>query len=348
MTNVFMGISLHAIGGIAAATCFLPQRYAPKWQYQTYWLLFCFFAWVVAPITVAAITIPNLMQVIEHSPTNAIIKATIYGAIYGFGGMAFGVAIKFIGFSLTYSIAIGISAVVGTVIPAAIAGTLIEGFSSQAGLIVLTGFICSLLGVAICGKAGLLKDKEGNKNNKNTDMNRGLVLASIAGVLSGVFGLALSAGEEISQTAAHFGSTNFKGYATYIFAMGGAFITNLIWWGTVHFKERTWKEYLGKTTQKETTNKSMLPRYYFIALLSGILWYGQFFFYGLGHIRMGDFEFISWGIHMAMLIFFSFGVGFLLKEWQGLNRNTLNTLYLGLSILLLSFIFISYGSWLGA
>mgnify|MGYP000571275933 CR=1 FL=1 len=160
MPSVFMGISLHAIGGVAAATCFLPQRYASKWQYQTYWLLFCFFAWLVTPIVVANITIPNLLQVIMQSPTSSIVNTTLYGAIYGFGGMAFGVAIRYIGFSLTYSIAIGISAVVGTVIPAAIAGTLIEGFSSPAGLIVLAGFIISLLGVAICGKAGLLKDKE--------------------------------------------------------------------------------------------------------------------------------------------------------------------------------------------
>ena len=348
MTNVLMGISLHAIGGIAAASCFLPQRYAPKWKFQTYWLLFCFFAWLIIPITVAAIVVPDFIEIIAQSPTSSIVNTTLYGAIYGFGGMAFGVAIRFIGFSLTYTVAIGISAVVGTVIPAVIAGTLIEGFSSNAGLIVLAGFITSLLGVAICGKAGLLKDKDKEETQDNTNMKKGLILASVAGVLSGVFGLALSAGDEITQTAASFGAVNFKGYVTYIFAMGGAFLTNAVWWSIVHFKQNTWQEYLGVMPESNTVNKSMLPKYYIIALISGLLWYGQFFFYGLGHIRMGDFEFISWGIHMSMLIFFSFGVGFLLKEWQGLSSRTLNTLYLGLFILLLSFCLITYGSWLGA
>ena len=348
MSSIFMGISLHAIGGVAAATCFLPQRYASKWQYQTYWLLFCFFAWLVTPIVVASILIPNLQQVIMQSPTSSIVSTTVYGAIYGFGGMAFGVAIRSIGFSLTYSIAIGISAVVGTVLPAAIEGTLIEGFSSTAGLIVLAGFIISLLGVAICGKAGILKDKENSEGNNNVDMKKGLILASSAGVLSGAFGLALSSGNPISETAASLGSTEFKGYATYIFAMGGAFITNFVWWSVVHFKQNTWKEYIGLMSPSDQKNKSILPKYYLIALLSGLLWYGQFFFYGLGHNRMGNFEFISWGIHMAMLIFFSFAVGFLLKEWQGLSSKTLRTLYFGLTILLLSFGFISYGSWLGS
>ena len=348
MPSVFMGISLHAIGGVAAATCFLPQRYASKWQYQTYWLLFCFFAWLLIPIVVASLLIPNLLQVIMEAPTSSIVSTTLYGAIYGFGGMAFGVAIRSIGFSLTYSIAIGISAVVGTVLPAAIAGTLIEGFSSPAGLIVLAGFIISLVGVAICGKAGILKDKENSEGNNSVDMKKGLILASAAGVLSGAFGLALSSGNPISETAAGLGSTEFSGYATYIFAMGGAFITNFVWWSVVHFKQNTWKEYFGSMSQGNQKNKSILPKYYLIALLSGLLWYGQFFFYGLGHNRMGNFEFISWGIHMAMLIFFSFAVGFILKEWQGLSTKTLRTLYFGLSILLLSFGFISYGSWLGS
>ena len=37
-------------------------------------------------------------------------------------------------------------------------------------------------------------------------------------------------------------------------------------------------------------------------MLTGTLWYGQFFFYNLGHVRMGDYEFTSWAIHMIMLV----------------------------------------------
>ena len=39
--------------------------------------------------------------------------ASRYPALYGFGGMSFGLAIKHVGYSLTYTISIGISAVVG-------------------------------------------------------------------------------------------------------------------------------------------------------------------------------------------------------------------------------------------
>ena len=127
--------------------------------------------------------------------------------------------------------------------------------------------------------------------------------------------------------------------------MGGAFITNLIWWSIVHFKNKTWKEYV--TLPPSKTKSGSLPSHYLFAILAGILWYLQFFFYGLGHVRMGDYQFISWGIHMAMLIFFSFGIGLILKEWKGLSSKTISVLSLGLLILLTSFALITYGSFVG-
>jgi L-rhamnose-H+ transport protein len=62
---------------------------------------------------------------------------------------------------------------------------------------------------------------------------------------------------------------------------------------------------------------------------------------------MGDFAFMSWGIHMTMLVFFSFGIGYVFKEWRNLSRKTTGTLYWGLVTLLASFAVITYGSWVG-
>ncbi len=61
-------------------------------------------------------------------------NATLLGMVYGFGGMAFGYAIKNIGYSLTYTISIGLSAVLGTIIPLLIHGTLVEHFSKPGGM----------------------------------------------------------------------------------------------------------------------------------------------------------------------------------------------------------------------
>ena len=58
-----------------------------------------------------------------------------------------------------------------------------------------------------------------------------------------------------------------------------------------------------------------LPANYLLAFLTGTLWYGQFFFYNLGHVRLGkDYAFSSWAIHMIMLVLISNTVAVLFKS----------------------------------
>ena len=349
ITNVFLGIGLHAVGGIAAAACYVPQKGTGGWSYQSYWLLFCISGWLLIPVGVALVTVPDILRVLSEVPFEAIVNTTVLGAIYGFGGMAFALGIRHIGFSLTYAIAIGISAVLGTVIPAVLAGSLIDGFRQPGGITVLAGFLISMAGVTLCGLAGLRKERElktrQTAGSNEFNIKKGLILVVLAGVLSAVFGLSLSAGDPIDEVVTRHGVSNFQGHLKYVFAMGGAFLTNLVWWGVVHARAGTFREYLELPPDSKANGG--LPMHYFFGILSGLLWYGQFFFYGLGHIRMGEFAFVSWGIHMTMLIFFSFGIGYLFREWQDLSQRTTGTLYLGLVTLLASFAVITLGSWAG-
>ena len=82
-------------------------------------------------------------------------------------------------------------------------------------------------------------------------------------------------------------------------------------------------------------------------LIAGSLWYTQFFFYGLGHVRMGSFMFASWVLHMSMLIFFSYIIGVIMKEWKNVSKKTYMTLIVALFVLVMAFLLISYGSYIG-
>lgn len=348
-STIFMGIGLHALGGISAATCYISQKGAPKWSWQTYWIVTCLMAWFLMPLIVSAITVPELMSVLRETPPAVVLKISLLGAAYGFGGMAFAVAIRHIGFSLTYAIAIGISAVFGTVVPAMLNGTLISNFQKPGGLVVLAGFIVSVVGVAVCGKAGFMKEgelgeqKETESNAPKFDMKKGLGLVILAGVLSGIFGVAVAGGTEIDVIAmAHGAKEGFAGYAKYIFITGGTLVINLIWWGVVCVRKKTLREFV-----HHEEGRGKLALYYLMGIIAGALWFGQFIFYEQGHVRMGDFMFISWGIHMAMLVFFSFGVGLIFKEWNACNRKTIGVLLVGLLVLVSSFGLITYGSYIG-
>jgi len=347
LPSVLSGIILHAAGGVSASTCYLPFQKIRKWSWNSYWLIQATFAWLVFPIIVGYLTVPNLWQVFMKSPSDVLLQAFILGAIYGFGGMAFGYAIKYIGFSLTYTISIGLSAVLGTIVPLIIHGTLIEQFSKTGGTIVFIGMLFSLFGVFLCGLAGRRKEKdlkETNKLNvKNFNLRKGLLLAIFAGVFSAIFGVSLELGAPVAEIANEYGAGHFEGNANLLLSTTGTFVTNFVWFIVLGIRQKTLKELVSiKPLGYKSWSLNLL-----LSVLSGSLWYFQFFFYGLGHVRMGNFKFASWAIHMAMLIFFSYIVGVLMKEWKNVSKKTYTLLITGLVVLIISFIIITYGSHLG-
>jgi L-rhamnose-H+ transport protein len=344
--NPIIGTGLHAIGGISAASCYLPNTQTRRWSWGTFWLVQALFAWIIMPIIVGWLTVPGFFQILADAPSKPFWIAFLLGAVYGFGGMSFGKAINHIGYSLTYTLAIGISAVLGTIFPLLIFGGLGNFFVKPGGGIVLSGMILSILGVVICGWAGFKKEKDLNTSNVGKagfNMTIGLLLTIVAGVLSGVFNLSLEYGQPIADMAAQNGAGNFQGNAKMIISTSGCFIFNLIWFVVAGIRNRTLNEFL---PQKGLSAKTIFHNWIWSAL-AGSLWCFQFFFYGLGHVKMGNFQFASWVLHMSMLIFFSYIVGVLMKEWKSVRSKTYIILVAGLLILIASFCITSYGSYIG-
>ena len=343
--NPILGTSLHAIGGISASTCYVPFQKVKQWSWETYWLVQAFFAWLIMPVIIGVFTVPELVTVLKESPSNVKWGAFLLGAAYGFGGMSFGYAIRYIGYSLTYTIAIGLSAILGTIVPLMLNGTLIEHFQKPGGMILLGGMVVAVIGVAGCGWAGYKKEndldrQEGSAGKIRFNMSRGLVLTIIAGVLSAVFGISLEIGQPISDVAASYGAGHYEGNAKIILSTTGCMVTNFIWFVVLGIKKGTLRELRfnnGLPAGRTLSN-------YFLAILSGCLWFMQFFFYGIAHVRMGVFQFASWVIHMSMLIFFSYVVGLILREWKQVSRETYAVLIVALIVLISSFIIMTWGS----
>ncbi len=344
--NPIIGTGLHAIGGISAASCYLPNTQTRRWSWGTFWLVQSLFAWVIMPLIIGWLTVPGFFNILIHAPAKPFWMAFLLGGLYGFGGMSFGKAINYIGYSLTYTLAIGISAVIGTLLPLMIFGGLDNFFTKPGGGIVLTGMLLSIAGVVVCGLAGFKKEKDLNAANlgkAGVNMTVGLLLTIVAGVLSGVFNLSLEYGKPIADMAAANGAGYFEGNAKMVISTSGCFVVNVVWFLITGIKDGTLKEFL----PQEGLPGKVIFRNWLWSAFAGTLWCFQFFFYGLGHVKMGSFQFASWVLHMSMLIFFSYIVGVLMKEWKNVKFQTYLILVIGLVTLITSFCITSYGSYIG-
>lgn len=334
------GLLYHTVGASSAALCYTPQKKVKGWSWQTYWLSQAFVCWFLLPVLVAWFTIPQLGQVLKEAPAAAMRDSFLLGMAYGIGGTAFGMAIRYVGFSLTYAISVGISCVLGTLLPPWVNGTLGELLNGNGGNLLISGIVMGAIGISLCGWAGRNKERDiaaGATKDTSFSLAKGLPLCLLAGVLSALYGFSIAKGKPIADIAAVHGAGEFRTNVIYIFSNTGAFVTTLLYCLYLHTRGKTFSEF-------GTTNKQgSLALNYGMATLTGLLWYGQFFFYGLGTVRISK-EYTSWALHMILLVILSSLIGVLMKEWKGTQRRTVLMLVLALLVLVIAVLLIMYGN----
>jgi len=366
--NPFLGVILHAIGGLAAGSFYIPFKKVQKWAWESYWLVGGVFSWIVAPWIAASITCPDLVSVLRSAPPSNLLWTYLFGVLWGIGGLTFGLSMRYLGMSLGYALSLGFCAMFGTMIPALCDGKFVDAlmagagssellgivganfrgnFTSTSGLIVLGGILVCLVGIAVCGRAGMRKEREVSADQKKATISefsfvKGVWVAVFAGVMSSSMALAFAAGKPIAEHAVKNGSADlFKNFPVLIVALAGGFTTNFVWCVLLNLKNRSAGNYV-------SGNGASLLANYFFSALAGITWYLQFFFYGMGTTRMGRYDFSSWTIHMAFIIVFSNLWGIYFREWKGSSKRTHWVVFSGILVLVASTIVVGVGNYVAA
>jgi L-rhamnose-H+ transport protein len=228
--SLSLGVSFHAAGALLSANCYSPQKYVRRWSWEIYWMTQAAWCWLLWPIIGAVATIPRLEQVLNEAPKGPMLLSFVLGIAYGVGGTAFNLSIRHIGFSLTYSIAVGLSSILGTLIPPLIRGQIGEILAKAGAGWVFTGVAAGALGIALCGIAGRFKEREMESNaGQQFSLGKGLLLSLLAGALSAVYGFSLEVAAPIVNLAEQHGAGIWKGNVAYLFSNTGAFITALLY-----------------------------------------------------------------------------------------------------------------------
>lgn len=345
--NPLLGVGLHSVGALLSANCYAPQKGLRRWSWETFWITQAAWCWLLWPIIGAIATIPDLWQVLREAPKLPMLLSFLMSLAYGVGGTAFNISIRYIGFSLTYSIAVGLSSVLGTLVPPLVRGTMGEILSRPGAGLVMAGVAAGALGIAMCGMAGRFKEQdldqaEGSHGGFN--LTKGLLLSLVAGVLSAVYGFALEVAAPVIEVAEQHGAGHWKGNVAYLFANTGAFITASLYSLYLARKNRSLRELVQLPAD---STEGTLAANYLLAFLTGTLWYGQFFFYNLGHVRMGTYAFSSWAIHMIMLVLFSNLLAVLFREWRHCQPRTKFAINLSLAVLVTAVLLLTYGNYVG-
>jgi L-rhamnose-H+ transport protein len=376
--NPLIGVVYHWIGGFASATNFIPFRRIRRWSWEIYWIVQGVAAWLFAPLLIASIFVPDVFAILRASPPRAIGFAVLWGALWGVGGLTFGLSVRYLGIALGYAISLGLCTAFGTIIPPIYSGAIHGILRDPSGRIVLLGVGVCLLAVVVNGFAGWSKEREVNaaelleSGEREFSLWRGISVAVFAGIMSAFFNFGLTAGAPIAAVARqHLVAQGrldlWQNLPVLVVVLWGGFATNLVWSAALILRRRSGAQFLGQPginpmragnlsgqtltdiDPRELTQRitpSVLAANYFYAALAGVIWYFQFFFYSLGQTKMGKYDFSSWTLHMASIIIFATLWGLALKEWIGTSLRTRLLVGAGLALLIGSTLIVGYGNYL--
>ena len=336
--EIFIGLLIIALGSFGQSSSYVPINRVREWSWENFWMVQGIFAWLLFPLLGALIAVPEGSSLFALLGHGGALRAIVYGALWGIGGLTFGLSMRYLGVALGQSISLGTCSAFGTLLPALFAGTdLLHG----PGLILLVGVGITLAGIAVIGYAGSLRaatmsDEEKRAAIRDFALTKGLVVALLAGVMSACFALGLDAGAPIKAAAAAQGvDPLFAGLPVILLVTTGGFVTNAAYCLYQNVRNHTAGEYL-------RVSRSTLVNNLLFCALAGVLWYSQFFGLETGKSFLSGSPVLtafSWSILMSLNVLFSNLWGLLLKEWKGSSARTLATLTAGLVLLLFSIFF---------
>jgi L-rhamnose-H+ transport protein len=347
--GIILGVIFHFLGGFASGSFYMAFKKVKGWAWETYWLVGGLFSWLIVPPLAAALTLPGFSEIIANTDTSTIFWTYIMGLLWGIGGLTYGLGIRYLGMSLGNSVILGYCAAFGSLIPPIYYNyygqvgkvTFSDMLATTGGQLVLLGVLVCLLGIFICGRAGMLKEKDLPIEQKKQSIAefslvKGLVVATISGILSACFNFGIEAGKPMAEAAVRAGyNPLFQNNVSYVVLLWGGLTTNFLWCLGLHFQNKTFGDY--------TNGQVNLSKNYLFSALAGTTWFLQFFFYGMGESKLGNGA-SSWILHMAFIILVSNTWGILLNEWKGVSAKTKTTVTLGILTIIASVLLVGYGN----
>lgn len=340
--NPMIGSLIFALGGLAGAVFAVPFRKIKNVQYESYWLFYALAGLLVFPLILGLATCPACFKVIGGAKPAVLAQCIGFGALWGLGGLTWGLMIRYLGIGLGLAIGCGLCSATGTLIPPIVTGHAGDLVKDAGACTVLAGVVGSLLGIALVGLAGKFKEGELTEEQKKAavaefDFKKGMLVALFSGIASAGMNFGLQSGGTLEAAAREAGTpAAWCGMPVLMVVLWGGLIVNVAWCLWQNKKNGSFGDY----------GKMFGGNFAAIVLagLAGVIWACQFACQKVGEPQMGDLKYIGFAVVMGSSIFFSSLLGLFMGEWKGTGAKTKGALALGILVLLVSFCVISYGS----
>lgn len=339
MTDHFwLGMAIIFLSGLFNGSFPVPMKYNRSWRWENTWLLFSLGALLVLPWLLALAFTPKLAEVYHTTSRQALFYPLLFGLLWGFAQVTFGLGINAVGMALAFAVVMGLACLFGSLVPLLVLhpGDLLV----PRGLLLLASMPLLFLGLTYCGLAGSRRDKEKASPDRPGSAARTSFLAGLViCVFTGVFGANLNlgfafSGDLIPRSQSLGANAVTATYPVWAIVLAAGFIPNLLYCSYLLSRNQTWPRFWYKSSGREAA----------LGIAMALLWLAGIVCYGIGATLVGKYgTSLGFALFMAVSILTSNLLGIWMGEWKDISRRTANQLALGVGIVLISVIVLNLG-----
>ncbi len=324
------------LAGALNGTFAVPLKTARTWKFHHIWTVHSLLAMCVLPWFYAFLTVPHWKATLSAVPASGWLGLVGWGVLFGIASLLYGVAVDLLGIALGFAIQLGLSIVLGSLLPLFWA----RAFQLRTGRdwLFLAGLAVMVAGVVLCAQAGGSKTQAGPAASTGARFRKGLIIALIGGVLAPTLNFGIQYGTSLLARVGEMpGSARFPlpiYLAWAVFLSASALVQAGFCFGQV-IRGRQAGAWTSPGARRDALQ----------VLGMSTVWIASVFLYGRSAFALGRLgNSFGWPIFIALIILTSNVWGIILGEWKGVSRAGFLRMIAGSAVLVLAAFLIGQGS----
>jgi L-rhamnose-H+ transport protein len=324
MNKSALGFSLLLLAGAMNGSFTLPMKFTRKWAWENTWAIWTILALFVFPLLLAYSTVPQLSSAYAQAGAGVVLMVAACGAGWGIAQVLFGLAVEAIGIALTFSVVLGLSAAVGSLIP--LVRLHPDKVISSAGLAVISGVALVLIGVSLCALAGRRREAALSATRARASLAKGLVFCTLSGLTAALMNFGLAFGSPILEAAQKNGAPKlWSSNAVFLPLMLAGGVPNLAYCVYLMRKKNTRNRF------REAGSGS----HWLLAALMAICWFGSTILYGASTTTLGQLgTVLAWPLFMSLIVITATTCGAVTGEWKDAGSQAFRMMASGVGVLI--------------
>lgn len=322
------------LSGILTATFPVPMKLSRAWKWENTWLVYATLALVVIPIGLAAWAVPDLFGFYSSVPARTFLLPLVFGFGWGIAQVTFGISIARVGMAMAFAIVIGLSAVLGSVIPLVAFDP--KALSGGRGFLFLVSAVLLVCGLVFYARAGREREmRVVMAGQSGRSFVTGLALCVFTGCFGSMINMGFVFGARIAEQAMLRGiSAPRATLSVWTVVLAAGYLPNV-----------GYTLYLLQRNRTAGAFSRSTAREFLLALAAAVLWLFGMLGYGIGASAMGPYgTSIGFALCMAVLLLWSTALGTFAGEWRNAPPRARFRMRLGVAFLAASMLMLGFDS----